>query len=135
MIGMLYQPEILAALRPRIAVVRPVLFLILACFLGCLLPSCSNWSDDHVRETKHRGEQVRDALKQYQRQTGTYPSKLEQLVPKYIERIPLPTVGKKTWSYEVYKAGGSYLISVAIRSEREPLLQATSDSGWTYDTK
>ena len=105
------------------------------CVIVGLCSSCGNWSSGQVEETKRRGDVVREALSHYRKEIGTYPISLERLVPKYLDQVPAPSVGNKKWTYEVFKAGASYLISVEIRSEQEPLLQATSDSGWVYDTK
>jgi hypothetical protein len=122
--------------KERTRIIDPLWYGLLICLSGCLLSSCDRWSDKQIHETERRGDIVRSALEEYKRQIGTYPNNLEQLVPKYLERLPLPTVGEKKWSYEVFHTGQWYLIRVVIRSEREPLLQATADSaGWTFDTK
>ena len=101
----------------------------------CSFGACDNWSDRQVAETKRRGENVRHALDQFHQDTGSYPTDLEVLSSKYLHEIPQPTVGKRKWNYEVFGGGASYALSVQIGSQSEPLLQATSESGWTFDTK
>jgi hypothetical protein len=88
-----------------------------------------------VAETKRRGDVVRNALKEYRTKTGSFPEKLDALVPQYLNAIPQPTVGKRIWKYDVYADGQAYTISPALRSEYEPLLQGDQNPGWTFDTK
>ena len=97
--------------------------------------SCDDWSADQVQKSKEAGSMVQSALEEYRTQNGSYPTDLQTLVPAWLPKIPQPTVGQKRWKYEVFKNGASYSISVQISSSSDPLLQATSESGWTLDTK
>jgi hypothetical protein len=110
-------------------------YILILIALSCAGASCDRWTNSQVTETKRRGEIVRHALDQYRDRTGAYPSTLNLLVPAEIRAIPKPTLGERDWNYEVFGGGTSYVLSVKIRSESEPLLQATSESGWTFDTK
>jgi type II secretory pathway pseudopilin PulG len=97
--------------------------------------ACDNWSAKEVQKTKEVGAIVQAALERFRTETGRYPADLQTLVPTLLPAIPQPTVGRKRWKYEVFKDGVSYAISVQVDSSSEPLLQATSESGWTLDTK
>jgi len=109
--------------------------LTLAPLLLVLFASCDNWSDAQVAETKRRGDIVCRAIEAYRARNGKVPSDLKKLQPDFLREIPQPTVGKRAWTYETYQSGQSYNLSVAIRRESEPLLQAQSAEGWSYDTK
>ena len=100
-----------------------------------LLQSCSRWSDREVRMTKRSGEELRNALDRFRDETGLYPASLDLLRPKFLQKIPLPSVGEKRWNYKTFEEGTAYVISVEISSIDEPLLQATSRRGWVLDTK
>lgn len=97
--------------------------------------SCDNWSETRVVETKRRGDIVCRALNAYRARNGKFPNDLKDLQPQFLSDIPLPTVGKRGWTYETYQSGQSYNLSVGIRQESEPLLQTQSAERWSYDTK
>jgi hypothetical protein len=111
--------------------------------IGCCLAlliigfaSCTRqWSKADVEETQRRGDLVRSALDQYSFKVGSYPEKLEQLLPTYIAQIPAPTVGKGIWDYQRYKGGKDYVLTALPRFSFEPILRTDSRPGWTYDTK
>jgi hypothetical protein len=98
-----------------------------------LAQSCSKWTDREVERTKRAGEEVRSALDRFRAETGLYPTNLDLLIPKFLPKIPQPTVGEKRWDYKTFEEGSAYVISVEIRSFDEPLLQATSRQGWGID--
>jgi hypothetical protein len=72
----------------------------------CAFESCDNWSDRRVAETKDRGESIRRALDRYHEETGSFPVRLEDISPKYVDDIPRPTVGKKVGSMRSFNKGG-----------------------------
>jgi len=100
-----------------------------------LMQSCSRWSDREVQITERSGKELQKALDRFRDETGLYPTSLDMLTPKFLPKIPHPSVGEKRWEYKTYKEGTAYVISVQISSISEPLLQATSTSGWMLDTK
>jgi hypothetical protein len=100
-----------------------------------MIVACYDWSETDVAETKRRGDIVCNALNDYRTRVGTFPNTLDLLVPKYLSAIPEPTVGKRMWKYQTYVDNSAYLLSVALRSEREPELHASEVGGWVYDTK
>lgn len=82
------------------------------CFVPYLILSffaaCSNWSTANINESHHRGNQVAKALENYCADNGTYPQKLHELVPRYIDAIPSPVAGNGVWDYE--KASQGYYL-------------------------
>ena len=113
---------------------RAISVALVITLLGALT-SCDQWSLREVENTKHQGETIRSLLERFRADAGSYPPDLAALTTKYSVQIPAPTVGKRQWNYEVFNDGASYALSVRIVSQSEPLLQATSESGWTFDTK
>jgi hypothetical protein len=98
--------------------------------------SCARWPDDQVTETKRRGDIIRSALEQHKGERGVFPQVLNELVPKFLEDIPQPTVGKGRWEYKMYPGeGGDYHLTVSVRFKWEPLLQASAKEPWFFDTK
>jgi hypothetical protein len=68
----------------------------------------------HARDV--RALQVLDALEAYKKAEGTYPEKLEELVPKYLAEVPRPGIGllgneDDRFSYSNY--GDSYALEFA----------------------
>jgi len=96
---------------------------------------CYSWRESQVTETKKRGDVVRHALNEYRTKTGSFPKSLDALVPEYVKVIPQPTVGRRAWNYKAYLDNTGYLLSVALRSEREPELHAAETGEWVYHTK
>jgi hypothetical protein len=98
---------------------------------------CARWPDDQVAETERRGDIVRNALARYKEEKGVFPQAVQELLPKFLDDIPQPTVGKKRWEYKMYPAGGGdYWLTVSVRFELwQPLLQASAKEPWFFDTK
>ena len=94
--------------------------------------SCDQWS---LREVEKRGQSIREVLERFHTDAGSYPAALDALTTRYGFQIPAPTVGSREWNYEVFNNRAAYALSVRIKSPSEPLLQATSESGWVFDTK
>lgn len=55
-----------------------------------------------LEASKRRGEQLVAALHTYQREHGTYPEQLEDLVPEHLATIEQPTWGLQRWRYRRY---------------------------------
>jgi hypothetical protein len=114
---------------PRIGHVIVVVLMLL------LMQSCSRWSDREVQTTERSGKELQKALDRFRAETGVYPASLDLLTPKFLQKIPQPSVGEKRWTYKTFEEGTAYVISVETSSIDEPLLQATSTTGWMLDTK
>jgi hypothetical protein len=68
------------------------LVALLACFGGC--------EAGQLKETSSRGDVILKALDRYKADNGDYPTNLKDLCPKYLNEIPAPTWGLRTWVYD-----------------------------------
>lgn len=55
-----------------------------------------------LAESKERGAALVAALQAYEREHGTYPRQLEDLVPEYVAAVEPPTWGLERWRYRMY---------------------------------
>jgi hypothetical protein len=55
-----------------------------------------------LEESKRRGEQLVAALDAYQRERGSFPEQLDELVPGHIATVEQPTWGLQRWRYRRY---------------------------------
>ena len=78
-----------------------LVFLLAALVL--FAPGCSSPLGDKqgLAESARRGDLIVAAIEKYHADNGQYPKALADLVPKYIQDIPLPTWGVKSWTYEL----------------------------------
>jgi hypothetical protein len=58
--------------------------------------------EGRLEASKERGAQVVAALASYRAEEGTYPERLEELVPRHLAAIPQPEWGLGRWSYRRY---------------------------------
>jgi hypothetical protein len=75
-------------------------------FLGRLLPGVSGgrWRTIRAKELcRFRAERLRIALALYQAETGKPASKLGDLVPRYLEKLPVDPFSGKSFHYRVSK--------------------------------
>lgn len=101
-------------MKPRSLI--PLLALT-ACFGGC---SGQDRGQDRIKESSRQGDIVVAALEKYHADNGRYPKNLDELVPKYLQEMPLPTWGLREWFYQLSDSG--YILRVNES-------QATGD-GW-----
>ncbi|HEX6307427.1 MAG TPA: hypothetical protein VFZ69_04515 [Longimicrobiales bacterium] len=57
-----------------------------------------------LEESKRRGATLVQALRAYHAGHGTYPERLDELVPRYIAAVEPPTWGLGQWRYRRYSA-------------------------------
>lgn len=57
-----------------------------------------------LEDSKRRGEQLVAALDAYQRERGSFPEQLDELVPEHIATIEQPIWGLQRWRYRRYSA-------------------------------
>lgn len=113
--------------------------------LTSMLASCSRdsgWSDAGEKESVRRGNQVIKAIEAYRADSGSLPSDLSLLVPKYLAEIPQPVVGRQKWRYLVRIGdksdtnGEFFEIGVDADSPLEPhLFYNSSNKSWYKDTR
>lgn len=56
-------------------------------------------TEQAIKETHARGEQIVAALERWKAITGKYPASLDLLVPSELASIPRPVVGNGIWKY------------------------------------
>jgi len=105
--------------------------IIVAIVFAIAVSGCNKWSQTRIMETKRRGDIVSRAIEAYRAKAGNYPSRLEELQPKFLREIPQPTAGDKQWQYEAIDHGTNYWLHV-VAPEFGPSLDKTADSDWKY---
>jgi hypothetical protein len=95
-----------------------------------LLAGCDRWSEARITESKRRGDVVCRAIEAFHVRTGKFPNQLAQLQPDFLQEVPQPTAGYRTWDYSVIDGGSSYHLQV-VDSEFGPILQAVAGR-WEY---
>ena len=104
-------------------------------FLSLFLFCCSEWSQTDIQKTIDIGNDISTKLEVYKSSTGSYPSDLSKLVPNHLLQLDKPSVGNKTWDYEV-DGEGYYLGVNGENTELDPVLYRTNKSNnWFMDTK
>lgn len=68
----------------------------------------AKWNPENVQKTIDSGNEIISALSAFQKDTGAFPDSLDALVPKYLEKIPAPSVPDYVWEYERFKSDGEY---------------------------
>jgi len=70
------------------------LFAVAICLAGC------SDSRQAIKETKQSGNRIIRALEGFRADRGEYPRSLSDLSPRYLQELPLPAWGLRTWKYE-----------------------------------
>ena len=71
---------------------------------------------DALEFTEKRGNPVVGALKLYRADHGRYPQSLQELSPRYLDSIPPPSWGLKTWIYAAEKGGFDLRVHESIHT-------------------
>jgi hypothetical protein len=58
--------------------------------------------EDALTESKERGAAIVAALTAYRSDRGTYPERLDQLVPAHMDSLEAPVWGLRRWRYRRY---------------------------------
>jgi len=92
------------------------------------------WREELVDESYERGAVVIAALEEYKQDHTVYPPRLEDLIPEYLEEVPLPAAGNKEWCYDLFR-DGSFQLAVEDCPGGFPVHFYLSDHGqWACDT-
>ena len=110
------------------------LYLIPIIVFAALLHSCSNWTDQNIRESQRRGDEVMLAINKYFQMHNRYPEKLSGLVPDFIKKVVPPVAGNGTWDY-VNEGNDFYLGFWGPDPDKDPVCYKTSTGGWYMDTR
>lgn len=87
---------------------------VICALVSVFIASCSNLPEPAVKTTnENRAETVIRALYMYQKAHGTFPSKLADLIPEYLDTLPTP-LGSKDFFYSTDSVNG-FNLSFEIR--------------------
>ncbi|GAP06336.1 hypothetical protein ATHL_01190 [Anaerolinea thermolimosa] len=87
---------------------RIVMFLVLLLnLLGCTRNEGFS-AQEEITDGQTKGEQVVQALEKYHVDKGRYPEYLQDLIPNYLEEVPM-TLAKKEFKYEGSQSDTFYL--------------------------
>ena len=67
------------------------------------------WTEGNVRRSMASGDLLISKLYLFRERNGKFPNALTDLVPDYIDSLPLPSAGGKEWDYTV-KDGKSFFL-------------------------
>lgn len=117
-------------------VAKTVVVIITGLFCACLIYRCL-WSADvnSSAPPAAAAHPLIDVLEEYRRKNGEYPNTLEQLVPSYIDHIPLPEWGTNIWEYN-RAADKKRGYSLGVRKKDDDYVGFEYDSPsqkWVYD--
>lgn len=82
------------------------------------------------------GNTIIHAIDAYHTDTGTYPTKLNDLVPQYLAEITNPVAGTREWYYYVHETNNGYTLKFASNEfgPQYPCMYWRSDTGeWHAD--
>ncbi|MCS7062525.1 MAG: hypothetical protein NZM04_00505 [Methylacidiphilales bacterium] len=88
----------------NIFIVGVIFIIILASIYIFLIRG--NWTKSNILESQLRGNRIAVALEEYFKDHQYYPEKLDDLLSKYIEKLPPPIAGAGEWEY--YKPRWDY---------------------------
>lgn len=60
-----------------------------------------SWSPARIQESMKRGDRILGAIADFRANEGRFPTGLDELVPRYLDRIQLPNAGSRLWHYRV----------------------------------
>lgn len=85
--------------------------------LWLMWPTPDRWDQEAQQQTMAAAEPMIQALWQHIDDVGEPPDSLQDLVPGYIDQIPVPVVGSQAWSYRKTQHG--FTLSV-MASDADP---------------
>ncbi|MCS7063995.1 MAG: hypothetical protein NZM04_08160 [Methylacidiphilales bacterium] len=81
----------------NIFIVGVIFIMILASIYIFLIRG--NWTKSNILESQLRGNRIAMALEEYYKDQQYYPEKLDDLLPKYIDKLLPPIAGDGEWEY------------------------------------
>lgn len=94
-----------------------------------------DWLPHDVAASQERGNEVVAAIEAFHAANGVYPVGLEDLMPEFIDGLPVPVAGERCWRYVTDRAGSEYVLSFAFDSFQYPICTYSSERpGWKEDT-
>lgn len=59
------------------------------------------WTTYRVKDSIEKGDLIISKIKLYHEKNGRYPGQLTELIPDYLDILPLPSAGVNQWYYGV----------------------------------
>ncbi len=89
-----------------------------------------------MESTKAIGNKIIGALEAYHADNNEYPVSLDELVPRYLDKVERPTWGLRVWEYSLMHLNRQeYELAVGANRDYYPVLFYTSKGRrWYYDT-
>ena len=117
-----------AALRVRTRVAR----LLLGVLIGSCVAGCGDYEAAKINEA--RGNEIVQALEEYNRVNGSYPETLDALTPRFLPS--LPKARSAQWHYETKKDRRHFLLGFTDGGDYDPVGWYDSEQPfWAVDTK
>ena len=116
------------------AAIAMAIFTVLIAVVIFLVRLPEGPSDQEIEQAKANGDLIIEAITKYkQDHDDVPPPELSELIPNYLQSIPLPAQGEGPWSYAVRIDGSVYLgYDFGTWS---PAIWTNSGEQWVVDTK
>ena len=96
-------------------------FVLLACALMAALVLYLNsdsvfwgWTKKNINHTKSIGSGIILKIGMFQAENGRLPTRLDELVPKYLTSVPTPTAGVRSWNYNLTGDGDTFYLGFSL---------------------
>jgi hypothetical protein len=108
--------------------------LLLLQTIGCA--GCADWSQPSIATSKQTGDKIMAALEAYRADNSVFPQRLEDLIPRYLERIDPPLAGDRQWHYWTRPPYTNCEISFEGPSVHDPnYFRGPGGDEWQVDTR
>lgn len=95
------------------------------------------WTNNKIKDSTKKGDLIILKINLFYEMHGRYPYQLTELVPEYIDTLPLPSAGAKQWNYSAER-GDEFSLGFSMPRDSKwygyPISQYDSRSGkWLID--
>jgi len=120
----------------RAVSIRVYLFLVLVCVAltsSCSLFACGPYKCREAREGRALYAPLVTALEDFRARTGSYPATLPELVPAFIDAIPVSTVADGPTELEYAQSDNGYVLSFRYYGPGANRSAYSPGSRWSCD--
>ena len=75
------------------------------------------WNDKNIDKSIKTGVLLISKLDEFHDRHGKFPGQLSDLIPDYIDTLPLPSAGEKEWHYYTHSNGDGFSLKFAMPPE------------------